>query len=61
MSVQLIPENGSVAMGDCAAVQYSGAGGRDPLFPAENFIPFPGKHIKPLLEGRDVSEFRQQR
>ena len=47
-----------MAMGDCAAVQYSGAGGRDPLFPAENFIPFLEKHIKPLLEGRDVSEFR---
>lgn len=58
VSVQLILENGSVAMGDCAAVQYSGAGGRDPLFLAENFIPFLEKHIKPLLEGRDVSEFR---
>lgn len=58
VSVQLILENGFVAMGDCAAVQYSGAGGRDPLFLAENFIPFLEKHIKPLLEGRDVSEFR---
>lgn len=58
VSVQLILENGSVAMGDCAAVQYSGAGGRDPLFLAENFIPFLEKYIKPLLEGRDVSEFR---
>jgi methylaspartate ammonia-lyase len=28
-------ENGAVAVGDCAAVQYSGAGGRDPLFLAE--------------------------
>lgn len=44
-------------MGDCAAVQYSGAGGRDPLFPAENFIPFLNDHIKPLLEGRDVDSF----
>lgn len=32
VSVQLILENGAVAVGDCAAVQYSGAGGRDPLF-----------------------------
>ena len=38
VSVQLILENGAVAVGDCAAVQYSGAGGRDPLFLAENFI-----------------------
>lgn len=44
-------------MGDCAAVQYSGAGGRDPLFLAENFIPFLNDHIKPLLEGRDVDSF----
>jgi methylaspartate ammonia-lyase len=50
VSVQLILENGAVAVGDCAAVQYSGAGGRDPLFLAENFIPFLNDHIKPLLE-----------
>lgn len=58
VNVQLILENGAVAVGDCAAVQYSGAGGRDPLFIAANFVPFLEKHIKPLLEGRDVSEFR---
>ncbi|NCB87837.1 MAG: methylaspartate ammonia-lyase, partial [Gammaproteobacteria bacterium] len=57
VSVQLILENGAVAVGDCAAVQYSGAGGRDPLFLAENFIPFLNDHIKPLLEGRDVDSF----
>ncbi|MGP2542382.1 methylaspartate ammonia-lyase [Yersinia sp. 2541 StPb PI] len=58
VNIQLILENGAVAVGDCAAVQYSGAGGRDPLFIAANFVPFLEKHIKPLLEGRDVSEFR---
>lgn len=58
VSVQLILENGAIAVGDCAAVQYSGAGGRDPLFLAANFVPFLEQHIKPLLEGRDVSEFR---
>ncbi|ELI8305888.1 methylaspartate ammonia-lyase, partial [Yersinia enterocolitica] len=58
VNVQLILENGAVAVGDCAAVQYSGAGGRDPLFIAANFVPFLEKHIKPLLEGRDISEFR---
>lgn len=58
VSVQLILENGTVAVGDCTAVQYSGAGGRDPLFLAANFVPFLEKHIKPLLEGRDVSKFR---
>lgn len=57
VSVQLILENGAVAMGDCTAVQYSGAGGRDPLFLAANFIPFLNDYIKPLLEGRDVNTF----
>ena len=32
VSLQLILENGLVATGDCAAVQYSGTDGRDPLF-----------------------------
>ncbi|MFP1528017.1 hypothetical protein ACLB1R_15365 [Escherichia coli] len=36
-------------VGDCTAVQYSGAGGRDPLFLAEHFIPFLNDHIKPFL------------
>lgn len=58
VNIQLMLENGAVAVGDCAAVQYSGAGGRDPLFIAANFVPFLEKHIKPLLEGRDISEFR---
>lgn len=58
VSIQLILDNGAIAVGDCAAVQYSGAGGRDPLFLAKNFVPFLEKHIKPLLEGRDVSEFK---
>lgn len=53
----MILENGAVAVGDCAAVQYSGAGGRDPPFLAEHFIPFLNDHIKPLLVGRDVDTF----
>lgn len=58
ISVQLILEDGSVGLGDCAAVQYSGAGGRDPLFIADEFIPFIDKNIKPLLIGEDVALFR---
>ncbi|MBV8047174.1 MAG: methylaspartate ammonia-lyase, partial [Paludibacterium sp.] len=57
VSVLLQLENGAMAVGDCAAVQYSGAGGRDPLFLGEQFVPFLEQHIKPLLEGRDVSTF----
>ena len=58
ISIQLVLEDGSVAYGDCAAVQYSGAGGRDPLFLASDFIPFLEKNIKPLLIGEDVSTFK---
>ena len=58
ISIQLILEDGTVATGDCAAVQYSGAGGRDPLFIADEFIPFIEKNIKPLLIGENVESFR---
>ena len=57
VSVLLVLENGSVAVGDCAAVQYSGAGGRDPLFLGKSFVPFLEQHLKPLLEGRAVDTF----
>ena len=59
ISVQIILEDGQVAFGDCAAVQYSGAGGRDPLFLAKDFIPVIDKYIKPMLVGREADNFRQ--
>lgn len=58
ISVQLILEDGQVAFGDCAAVQYSGAGGRDPLFLAKDFIPVIEKNIAPKLIGRDLDNFK---
>lgn len=58
VSIQLILDNNSVAIGDCAAVQYSGAGGRDPLFLAKNYIPLMETHIKPILEGLVLTNFR---
>ena len=58
ISVMLILEDGQIAFGDCAAVQYSGAGGRDPLFLAADFIPVIDKHIKPFLVGKEADNFR---
>ncbi|MDO5563972.1 MAG: methylaspartate ammonia-lyase [Eubacteriales bacterium] len=58
ISVQIILEDGQIAFGDCAAVQYSGAGGRDPLFLAEDFIPVIEKYIKPELVGKEANNFR---
>ncbi|MGY0393614.1 MULTISPECIES: methylaspartate ammonia-lyase [unclassified Fusobacterium] len=58
ISVQLILEDGQVAFGDCAAVQYSGAGGRDPLFLAKDFIPVIENEIAPKLVGRELDNFK---
>ena len=58
ISVMLILEDGQVAYGDCAAVQYSGAGGRDPLFLAKDFIPVIEEHIFPHLIGKELENFR---
>lgn len=58
ISVMLVLEDGQVAYGDCAAVQYSGAGGRDPLFLAENFIPLIETWIKPELVGKEADCFK---
>lgn len=59
VSVMIVLEDGQVAYGDCAAVQYSGAGGRDPLFLADDFIPVIEQEIRPLLVGRELDSFRQ--
>ena len=58
ISVMLVLEDGQIAWGDCAAVQYSGAGGRDPLFLAEDFIPVIEQYNKPQLVGKEANDFR---
>ena len=58
ISVMLVLEDGQIAWGDCAAVQYSGAGGRDPLFLAENFIPLVEGEVAKHLVGRELDSFR---
>ena len=59
ISVMLVLENGQLAHGDCAAVQYSGAGGRDPLFLAEDFIPLIEGPIKEQIVGKEADNFRK--
>src|SRR5690554_3538070 len=58
ISISLILENGVIVTGDCVAVQYSGAAGRDPLFLADNFIDLLENEIKPLLLLEDITEFK---
>lgn len=59
ISVMLVLEDGQIAMGDCAAIQYSGAGGRDPLFLAGDYLRFLEEHLRPALEGGEVECFRK--
>ncbi|MEG0134019.1 MAG: methylaspartate ammonia-lyase [Clostridium sp.] len=58
ISVMIILEDYQVAHGDCAAVQYSGAGGRDPLFLAKDFIPIIEEYVKPQLIGKEANSFK---
>ncbi|MGD9910442.1 MAG: methylaspartate ammonia-lyase [Candidatus Izemoplasmatales bacterium] len=59
ISIQIILEDGTVGYGDCAAVQYSGTGGRDPLFLAKDYLPFMKDHIVPLLIQENIGEFKK--
>jgi len=58
ISIILMLEDGQMAYGDCAAVQYSGAGGRDPLFLAQTFIPLLNELIFPKLIGQELTSFK---
>jgi len=59
ISVLFILEDGQIAHGDCAAVQYSGTGGRDPLFLAQDFIPVIQRDVAPLYKGKEITTFRE--
>ena len=59
ISVMFILDDGQVAYGDCTAVQYSGAGGRDPLFLPNEFIPVINDELAPLLIGEELDSFKR--
>ncbi len=58
LTIMLVLEDGQVAYGDCCAVQYSGCGGRDPLFLAQEFELIVQQELKPLLLGRELKSFK---
>ncbi len=58
LSVMLILDSGEIAHGDCAVVQYSGVGGRDPLFNALESKAIIESSIAPILIGHEIKEFR---
>jgi methylaspartate ammonia-lyase len=59
VSVMLILSDGQVALGDCAEVQYPGAGGRAPVFSAADAVSEIREHVTPKLIGRTVGGFRE--
>jgi len=56
VSVLLLLDDGGVEFGDCAAVQYSGAGGRDPLFTAQDAVAAVEEVVGPALRDTDLAE-----
>jgi len=58
ISIMLVLEDGSVAVGECADVIFSGLAGRDPLFVPAEHLPLLDSVVRPWLVGRDVSGFR---
>lgn len=59
VSVLLVLDDGQVAQGDCAAVQYSGVGGRGGVFEAHAAAETIDRHVGPWLCGRPVTRFRE--
>ena len=58
LSVLLELDDGQVAHGDCAAVQYAGVGGRDPVFRAGPQSELINQVVAPRLVGRELRSFR---
>jgi methylaspartate ammonia-lyase len=57
LSVGLVLEDDTIAWGDMMGVQYSGAGGRDPLFDPNQIMEFASSVIVPRLKQVDTSSF----
>jgi len=58
VSFMMVLDDGQISYGDCATGQYSGIGGRDKPFFADELIEFIEKNIKPKLIGMEINSFR---
>ena len=58
VSFMMVLDDGQISYGDCATGQYSGIGGRDKPFFADELIKFIEKEIKPELIGMKIENFR---
>lgn len=52
-------EERCIAWGDCVAVSYSGKSGRDPVFRSEDGLTAIQALVAPVLEGRELTSFRE--
>ena len=59
LSVGLVLEDGRIAWGDCTAVEFSGAAGRDPVFRAPQAEKTIQERVAPLLLNRSWTSFRE--
>lgn len=59
ISVMLVLSDGQVAFGDCAEVQYTGAGGRAPALAVAAAMTQIRDHVAPALRNRDLTGFRE--
>lgn len=59
ISLQIILDDGTIGLGDCVAVQYSGIDGRDPLFLAKDYYELIIEEVVPILKGHQIISFRQ--
>ncbi|WP_028215192.1 methylaspartate ammonia-lyase [Paraburkholderia mimosarum] len=59
VSVMFLLSDGYIAKGDCASVQYTGVGGREPRFHAEQLAVQIEQELAPKLVGLDVRSFRE--
>ncbi|MPW20417.1 Methylaspartate ammonia-lyase [Paraburkholderia piptadeniae] len=59
VSVMLVLSDGYIAKGDCASVQYTGVGGREPRFHAGQLAAQIEQRLAPHLSGLDVRSFRE--
>lgn len=58
VSFMMVLDDGQISCGDCATGQYSGIGGRDAPFFADDLIRFIEANIKPRLIGMQIETFR---
>ena len=59
VSIMLVLDDDSIALGDCCSVQYSARSGRDPVFRSHIYHPFIIEKILPHIIGKEITKFRK--